>query len=117
MKVKRWYREKRGREGRSKSTGLHFFDPGTVPDRKTSNTVPGMYFFPMSSGLGCNPERIPSVCIISTSIPFLAVLVVALVIIAHLSNLYREVLQQLKLVILMSIVFIVTGPENVPMSG
>jgi len=56
-------------------------------------------------------------CIISTSIPFLAVLVVALLVIAHLSNLYREVLQQLKLLILMSIVFIVTGPENVPMSG
>jgi hypothetical protein len=71
----------------------------------------------MGSGLGCNPERIPSVCIISTSIPFLAVLVVALVIIAHLSNLYREVLQQLKLVILMSFVFNVTVPENVPMSG
>ena len=56
-------------------------------------------------------------CFISTSILFLAVLVVALLVIAHLSNLYKKVIQQLKLVILMNIVFIVTGPEKVPMSG
>ena len=46
-------------------------------------------------------------CIISTSIPFLAALVVALLVIAYASNLYKEVIQQLKLVIVMSILFII----------
>jgi energy-coupling factor transport system permease protein len=52
--------------------------------------------------------------IISTSIPFLAALVVALVAIAYACNLYREVIQQLKLVIVMSILFIVITIITMP---
>jgi len=53
-------------------------------------------------------------CIISTNIPFLAVLVVALLVIAYASNLYKEVIQQLKLVIMMSVVFIVITIITMP---
>jgi energy-coupling factor transport system permease protein len=53
-------------------------------------------------------------CIISTSIPFLAVLVIVLLIIAYASHLYHEVIQQLKMVIIMSIVFIVITVITMP---
>ena len=53
-------------------------------------------------------------CIISTSIPFLAALVVALLVIAYASNLSREVIQQLKLVIVMSILFIIITIITMP---
>jgi energy-coupling factor transport system permease protein len=45
-------------------------------------------------------------CIISTSLLFLAALVVALLITAYLSNLYDEIIRQSKLIVMMSIVFI-----------
>ena len=53
-------------------------------------------------------------CIVSTSIPFLAALVVALLVIAYASNLSREVIQQLKLVIVMSILFIIITIITMP---
>jgi energy-coupling factor transport system permease protein len=53
-------------------------------------------------------------CIISTSIPFLAALVVALLVIAYASNLYKEVIQQLKLVIVMSLLFIIITVITMP---
>jgi energy-coupling factor transport system permease protein len=53
-------------------------------------------------------------CIISTNIPFLAVLVAALLVVAFISNLFTEVIQQLKLVIVMSILFIIITVITMP---
>ena len=53
-------------------------------------------------------------CMISTSIPFLAGLVFAMLVLAYAGDLHREVIQQLKLVILMSIVFIVITVITMP---
>ncbi len=53
-------------------------------------------------------------CIISTNILFLAILVAVLLIIAYASNLYKEVIAQLKLVILMSVVFIIITVITMP---
>jgi energy-coupling factor transport system permease protein len=53
-------------------------------------------------------------CIISTSIPFLAVLVAALLVLAYACNLFKEVIQQLKLVIVMSILFIIITIITMP---
>ncbi|MFA5221999.1 MAG: energy-coupling factor transporter transmembrane component T [Methanoregula sp.] len=55
-----------------------------------------------------------AMCIVSTSIPFLAALVIALLVLAYAGNLYREVIQQLKLVIVMSILFIIITVITMP---
>ena len=54
------------------------------------------------------------ICIISTSLLFLAALVLALLTIAYVSNLYDEIILQSKLVVMMSIVFIVITLLTVP---
>lgn len=70
-------------------------------------------------------------CIISTNLVFLGTLVVALLIIALVSRLHHEVLQQTKLIVLMSVVFIIITlitmpngaiigyliPEGIPLMG
>ena len=70
-------------------------------------------------------------CIISINLFFLAGLVIALLIIAWVSRLHREVLQQLKLILVMSVLFIIITlitmpngavigylvPEGVPLLG
>ncbi len=53
-------------------------------------------------------------CIISTGIPFLVLLVIILLGLAYLSHLHREVILQLKLVLLMSVVFIVITLITMP---
>jgi energy-coupling factor transport system permease protein len=70
-------------------------------------------------------------CIISINLVFLAGLVVAVLLLAYISRLHREVLQQSKLILIMSIVFIIITlitmpngttigyliPEGVPLLG
>ena len=53
-------------------------------------------------------------CIISTSLLFLASLVLALIIIAYVSNLYGEIIRQSKLIVIMSIMFIVITLLTMP---
>ena len=53
-------------------------------------------------------------CILATSIPFLTLMVIALLVIAYLSHLHREVIQQLKLVLIMSVVFIIITVLTMP---
>ncbi|MDD1702707.1 MAG: energy-coupling factor transporter transmembrane protein EcfT [Methanoregula sp.] len=53
-------------------------------------------------------------CILATGIPFLVLMVAVLLIIAFFSHLHREVIQQLKLVILMSVVFIIITILTMP---
>jgi len=70
-------------------------------------------------------------CIISINLVFLAGLVVAVLLLAYISRLHREVLQQSKLILIMSVVFIIITlitmpngttigyliPEGVPLLG
>jgi energy-coupling factor transport system permease protein len=53
-------------------------------------------------------------CIIATSLPFLIVLVISLFIIARSSDLYSEVIQQSRLIIMMSIVFVIITLLTMP---
>lgn len=53
-------------------------------------------------------------CILATSIPFLVLMVAILLLIAYVSDLHREVIQQLKLVLLMSVVFIIITILTMP---
>jgi energy-coupling factor transport system permease protein len=53
-------------------------------------------------------------CIISTNLIFLAGLVIAILIIAYVSRLHREVLQQSKIILVMSIVFIIITLITMP---
>jgi energy-coupling factor transport system permease protein len=53
-------------------------------------------------------------CIISTSLVFLAALVIALLIIAYLSSLYDEIILQSKIIVMMSIVFIIITLITMP---
>jgi energy-coupling factor transport system permease protein len=54
------------------------------------------------------------ICILATSIPFLVMMVATLLLIAYVSNLHREVIQQFKLVLLMSVVFIIITLLTMP---
>jgi energy-coupling factor transport system permease protein len=53
-------------------------------------------------------------CIISINLIFLAGLILSLLVIAYLSGLYREVMQQSKLIIVMSVVFIIITLITMP---
>jgi len=53
-------------------------------------------------------------CIIATSLPFLITLVIALLLIAKLSDLYSEVIQQSRLIIIMSVVFVIITLITMP---
>ncbi|MGD0534308.1 MAG: energy-coupling factor transporter transmembrane component T [Methanoregula sp.] len=53
-------------------------------------------------------------CVFVTSIPFLILMVVALLSLAYISHLHREVIQQLKLVLIMSVVFIIITMLTMP---
>jgi len=53
-------------------------------------------------------------CIISINLVFLAALVVALIIIAFVSRLHHEVLQQMNLIVVMSVVFIIITLITMP---
>jgi energy-coupling factor transport system permease protein len=53
-------------------------------------------------------------CIISTSLVFLAALVISLLIIAYLSSLYDEIILQSKIIVMMSIVFIIITLITMP---
>lgn len=54
------------------------------------------------------------ICILVTSIPVLFLMVVAMLILAFLGNLHHEVIQQLRLVLVMSVVFIVITVLTMP---
>jgi energy-coupling factor transport system permease protein len=53
-------------------------------------------------------------CVLVTGIPFLIMMVVALLLLAYASNLHREVIQQLRLVLVMSVVFIIITMLTMP---
>ncbi len=53
-------------------------------------------------------------CIISINLIFLAGLILSLIVIAYMSGLYREVMQQSKLIIVMSVVFIIITLITMP---
>jgi energy-coupling factor transport system permease protein len=53
-------------------------------------------------------------CVFVTSIPFLILMVVALLLLAYASHLHREMIQQLKLVLVMSVVFIIITVLTMP---
>jgi len=53
-------------------------------------------------------------CIITTNLVFLAILVIALLVIAYLSQLHKEVLQQTKLILVMSVMFIIITLITMP---
>lgn len=53
-------------------------------------------------------------CILATSIPFLILMVIALLLLAYVSHLHREVIQQLKLILIMSVVFIIITVLTMP---
>ena len=53
-------------------------------------------------------------CIISVNLAFLAILVIALLVIAYISRLHDEVLRQSKLILVMSVVFIVITLITMP---
>ncbi len=53
-------------------------------------------------------------CIITTNLVFLAILVIALLAIAYVSRLHHEVLQQTKLILVMSVVFIIITLITMP---
>ena len=53
-------------------------------------------------------------CIIATNLVFLAILVIAIIVIAYVSRLHKEVLQQTKLILLMSVVFIIITLITMP---
>jgi energy-coupling factor transport system permease protein len=53
-------------------------------------------------------------CIITTNLAFLAILVIALLVIAYFCRLHHEVLQQTKLILVMSVVFIIITLITMP---
>jgi energy-coupling factor transport system permease protein len=53
-------------------------------------------------------------CIIATSLPFLMVMVISLFIISRSSDLYSDVIQQSRLIIMMSIVFVIITLLTMP---
>ncbi len=53
-------------------------------------------------------------CIITTNLAFLAILVIALLVIAYFCNLHHEVLHQTKLILVMSVVFIIITLITMP---
>jgi len=53
-------------------------------------------------------------CVIATAIPFLIVLVAILLAVAYFSHLHRELIQQLRLLLIMSVVFIVITILTMP---
>jgi len=53
-------------------------------------------------------------CVIATGIPFLLLLVASLVVLAWASDLHRELFQQLKLLLVMSVIFIVITVLTMP---
>ena len=53
-------------------------------------------------------------CIIATNLVFLAILVIAIIVIAYVSQLHKEILQQTKLILLMSVVFIIITLITMP---
>jgi energy-coupling factor transport system permease protein len=53
-------------------------------------------------------------CVLVTGIPFLIMMVIALLLLAYASNLHREVIQQLRLVLVMSVVFIIITVLTMP---
>ncbi|MFY9800532.1 MAG: energy-coupling factor transporter transmembrane component T [Methanoregula sp.] len=53
-------------------------------------------------------------CIITTNLAFLAILVIALLVIAYFSSLHHEVLHQTKLILVMSVVFIIITLITMP---
>ena len=60
---------------------------------------------------------ISAMCIISTSLLFLVMLVFVLLLISYFSNLYDEIIGQSKLIIMMSLVFIVITLITMPNGG
>ena len=56
-------------------------------------------------------------CIVSTSLLFLISLVLVLLLIAYVSNLYEEIIRQSKLIIMMSLVFIIITILTMPNGG
>ena len=54
------------------------------------------------------------ICVLATGIPFLIVMVAALLAIAYISHLHREVIRQLRLVLLMSVVFVIITVLTMP---
>ena len=56
-------------------------------------------------------------CIISTNLVFLLALVLAILLIAYLGKLYTEVIQQSRLIVMMSIVFIIITVITMPNGG
>jgi|GEM_PF-3546805 len=57
---------------------------------------------------------ISAVCIVAKNIVFLIGLVIALLAISYLSNLYTEVVQQSRLIIMLSVVFVVINLLTIP---
>jgi energy-coupling factor transport system permease protein len=57
---------------------------------------------------------VSGICIVATSIPFLLLLVLVLLLAAYAGNLIRDVLQQLRLVLLMSVIFLVITVITMP---
>jgi energy-coupling factor transport system permease protein len=53
-------------------------------------------------------------CVLVTGIPFLIMMVVALLLLAYASNLHRKVIQQLRLILIMSVVFIIITVLTMP---
>src|SRR5512137_1941141 len=53
-------------------------------------------------------------CIISINLAFLAILVIAILVLAYFCGLHREILQQSKLILVMSLVFIVITIITMP---
>jgi energy-coupling factor transport system permease protein len=53
-------------------------------------------------------------CVLATGIPFLILMVAALLILAYASHLHREVIQQLRLVLVMSVVFVIITVLTMP---
>jgi energy-coupling factor transport system permease protein len=54
------------------------------------------------------------ICVFATGIPFLLFVVAVLLLLAYISHLYRELLQQLRLVLVMSAIFIVITVLTMP---
>jgi len=54
------------------------------------------------------------ICILVTSIPVLVLMVAALLVLAFIGDLHREVIQQLKLVLVMSVVFVIITVITMP---
>jgi len=54
------------------------------------------------------------ICILVTSIPILVLMVAALLVLAFIGDLHREVIQQLKLVLVMSVVFVIITVITMP---